>query len=180
MGFLGAKDFGFLPSGSGGGSSVVVITKKCSIPIGTSIVDTSAKLGYNSAFYNYTLYDCTNYVSGTLIAVWNPQTNQIQWSETTTNSIGNTTGYFLTDNLGNFIVDNLGNFITIAGVSFTFTIVGNAVNLNVIVPTTGWKMTYSKMIFEDCCTTPIVSGAFITTESSEDLITEGGDFLITE
>jgi hypothetical protein len=145
--FLGARDFGFLPSaggGSGGGGQ-----KVCTIVSGTSIVDTSERFGYNSVFYNFAIYDCDNYYAGNLTAVWNPNTGVVQFNETSTNSIGNT-----------------------AGVSISFTIVGNDVNLVITVPTSSWKISFKKTVLEDCCTIPYISGAFITTEAGNPLLTE--------
>jgi hypothetical protein len=44
---------------------------------------------YTSAFYNYTLYDNSNARAGIIVAVWNG--NVVNFNETTTTDIGNTT-----------------------------------------------------------------------------------------
>jgi hypothetical protein len=168
-------------SGSGGGGSTTFI-KLCSIGTGVNIVDTNPKLGYNSLFYDFTLYDCTNYVSGNIVVVWNPSTDQIQFSQTQTLPIGTIpVNNFLVDNLGNFIVTNSGDFIlTSYGLEFGFEIVGNSVNTILYTNNSSWKLNLQKTLFEDCCTTPVVSGAFIITENNNDIITENDDYLITE
>ncbi len=168
--------------GGGGGGGSISFKKLCSIPAGFSVIDISPKLGYNSAFYNYTIYDCTNSYSGVIAVNWNPSTNQISWNETSTVPIGVIpSGSFLVDNLGNFIVDNLGNFIvTTQPVALSFTIVGNDVNLVLYANNTSWKASLSKILLEDCCTSPYVSSGLLTTQNNEPLLTESNDNLITE
>jgi hypothetical protein len=122
-------------------------------------------MGYNTVIYNFSITDCTNYYAGTLVAVWNPTTAEIQFTETATSSIGDT-----------------------SGVSFSFSISGNSVNLIVTVPTSSWKFSYTKSVLQDCCTNPYVSGQRITTEASDPIVTEDypseeiitnlGDFLV--
>ncbi len=152
---FGSRNTGFFLGRSGGGSGGGS-TKICTIANGTSTIDTTERFGYNAVFYSFSVYDCTNFYAGNLVAVWNPTTGQIEFTETTTNSIGNT-----------------------SGVSFNFTITGNDVNLVITVPSSSWKFSYIKNILEDCCTTPYVSGALIITEDgnsppNEEIITEGG------
>ena len=139
-------------SGGGGGTS----SKVCAITSGGDIIDTNDKIGFNSVFYNYSVYDCSNYVAGTLIAVWNPQSNAVEFSNTTTSSIGNTDA-----------------------VTFAFQSVGNSINLVMYAPDNTWKYSFRKITLDDCCTVPYISGAFILTQSGSELITESGDFLIT-
>jgi hypothetical protein len=146
------------------------ITKLCSIASGTSIIDTSERFGYNAVFYNFTITDCTNYYAGVLTAVWDALTGTITFTETSTSSIGNT-----------------------SGVSFSFTITGNDVNLVVSVPSALWKFSFTKTVLEDCCTMPYFSGAYIITEDgnsppnerivtedlpSQEIINNLGDFLV--
>jgi hypothetical protein len=181
--FIGGDSFSFIGGGGGGGgSSPISLIKTCSIPTGVTIVDSTPKLGNNSIFYNYTLYDCTNFVSGTIVVVWNSSTNQISYNETSTVPIGTIPmDEFLIDNLGDFIVDNLGNYIIVAyGVGISFEIVGNSVNMVLTTINSDWKINLSKIVFEDCCTIPYVSEALITTENGLDLVTENDDYLITE
>lgn len=157
-GFNGNTSFGFGSGGgtSGGGTSIVTSGKICSIASGTSIIDTIPVLGYNSAFINYSLYDCTNYVAGQLTIVWNPTTGQFQFNNVTTNDVGST-----------------------AGASLSVSIIGNSVNIIATVPNANWKYSYYKVVNADCCTVPIDSALFITTENGLDLTTELGEFLVT-
>ena len=182
MASFGNTNQGFGGTGGSGGGGSMSFKKVCSIGTGTNIVDTSPKLGYNSAFYNYTIYDCTNSYSGVIAVNWNASTNQISWNETSTVPIGTIPGpVFLVDNLGNFIVDNLGNFIVVTQpVSITFTIVGNDVNLILYANNSNWKISLSKILLEDCCTSPYISSANIVTQSNQQLLTENNEYLITE
>lgn len=165
-GFLGAKDFGFLPAstGGGGGGGNTTSGKVCMISSGTSTIDTTDRYGYNAVFYQFTITDCTNYYSGNLVAVWNADTGSIEFTETSTSSIGNT-----------------------AGVSFAFTMPQENVNLRVTVPSNQWKFSYTKTVIEDCCNSPLVSEVITTeddipiaTESlpSQEIISNLGDFLV--
>jgi len=176
------QGFGGTGSGSGGGGGSISFIKLCSIGAGVNIVDTNPRLGYNSLFYDFTVYDCTNYLSGNIVVVWNPNTSQIQFTQTQTLPIGTIpVDNYLVDNSGNFIVTNSGDFIlTSYGLEFDFQIVGNSVNTILYTPNTNWKLNLQKTLFEDCCTTPVVSGAFITSQDNIDIITENGNFLVTE
>ena len=156
--FLGGDNLSFISGGGGGGgNNPITIIKTCSIPTGVTIVDSTTKLGNNSVFYNYTLYDCSNFVSGTIVVVWRNRTNQISYYETATVPIGNTNG-----------------------ATIGFEIVGNSVNMVLTTNNSSWKINLSKIVFQDCCSIPYVSEAKITTESGLDLITENNDYLITE
>jgi hypothetical protein len=162
--FLGARDFGFISSGGGGGGNSAS-GKICSIASGTTTIDTTDRFGYNAVFYSFAVYDCTNYYAGNLVAVWNATTGQLEFTETSTSSIGNT-----------------------SGVSFSFTITGNDVNLVITVPSSSWKFSYVKNYLEDCCTSPYSPEAFIITEGGDPIVTEDtpsqqiinnlGDFLV--
>jgi hypothetical protein len=182
--FLGGDNLSFISGGAGGGggTSPITLIKTCSIPTGVTIVDSTIKLGNNSVFYNYTLYDCTNFVSGTIVLVWNSSTNEISFNNTSTMPIGSIPiDEFLVDNLGDFIVDNLGNYIIVAvGVAISFEIVANSVNMVLTTNNSDWKINLSKIVFEDCCSSPYISEAIITTEDGLDLITENNDILITQ
>ena len=121
------------------------------IPNGTSIADTTLQYGNNSVFYNYTASDCTNYISGTIVIVFNQATG-----------IAITTTPLVT----------LGSS---AGLSFSATIVSSTVNLNITVPSPNWNLNLSKIVFVNLCEG--VCPALIT-ESGDDLITESGDTII--
>lgn len=176
------QGFGGTGGSGGGGGGSISFKKVCTIGTGTNIVDTSPKLGYNSAFYNYTVSDCTNSYSGAIAVNWNGSTNQISWNETSTIPIGTIPGpTYLVDNLGNFVVDNLGNFIVVyQPISIVFQIVGNDVNMILYTNNSGWKISISKILLEDCCTSPYVALANITTQNNEPLLTESNNNLITE
>jgi hypothetical protein len=136
----------------------ITTAKICTIPlIGINIVDTTPKLGYNAAFYNFTISDCVNSYSGTLTVNWNGTTDEISWNETSTTPIGSILPpTYLVDNSGNFIVDNNGNFIVVTdGIYLAFEIVSNDVNLIFYTDSVDWKISFSKIVLEDCCTSPI-------------------------
>jgi hypothetical protein len=161
---FGSRNTGFF-WGKGGGSGGGGSTKICTIANGTSTIDTTDRFGYNAVFYSFSVYDCTNYYAGNLVAVWNPTTGQLEFTETSTSSIGDT-----------------------SGVSFSFTITANDVNLVITVPSSSWKFSFIKNFLEDCCTSPYLSEAFIITEGGDPIVTEDlpsqeiinnlGDFLV--
>jgi len=54
---------------------------------------------YNSAFFNYSIFDNSNARAGIIVAAWNG--NNINFNETTTADIGNTSDVFFNVNLSN-------------------------------------------------------------------------------
>lgn len=137
-------------------ASPITVSKVCQLASGTTTIDSSEKLGYTSAMYNYVVSDCTNRRAGTIIVVWD-QFGNIDWNEVSTVDIGDT-----------------------SAVTFSVAISGNSINLVGSLPTLNWKFSFSKVVLPDCCSLPYVSGANITSESNQDLITEGGLIFITE
>jgi hypothetical protein len=65
---------------------------------GTSVIAYVDKVIYTGAFYDYTISDGINFRAGTITAVWNATTNNINSSDTVNASLGNTAGViFSTD-----------------------------------------------------------------------------------
>jgi hypothetical protein len=56
---------------------------------GTTVVHSLQSGSFNSAFYNYTVYDNLNSRAGIIVATWRDQ--NIKFNETTTTDVGNTT-----------------------------------------------------------------------------------------
>jgi hypothetical protein len=150
-GFNSTGTFGF---SGGSGFGYPSPTKICTIASGTSVIDTSPRFGFNSAFYQFSVTDCTNYYAGNFVAVWDATTGQVQFTETSTSSIGSTTG-----------------------VSLSFECDTDTANLIITVPTADWKFTFVKTILTDCCTDNV---EFLITEIGDYLITESGLYLVTE
>ena len=137
-------------------TSPITVSKVCTLASGTTTVDSSDRLGYTSATYNYVVSDCTNRRAGTITIVWDSFSN-LDWNEVSTVDIGDT-----------------------SAVTFSVVISGNNVNLVGSLPSSDWKFSFSKVVLPDCCSIPYVSGSNITSESDQDLITEGGLIFITE
>ena len=137
-------------------SANIVISKLCTIPAGSSIVDSSEKLGYTSAIYNYAVSDCTNKRAGTITIIWDKFGN-IDWNEVSTVDIGDT-----------------------SGVVFSANQIGNNTNLVGFFPSSIWKFSFSKIVLPDCCSFPYYPNSYITSESGENIITENSLILITE
>ena len=164
--FLGGDGFTFMSGGGGATTSSTTTTttypltisgKVCDIPSGTSIIDQTLKYGYSGVTYNYSISDCTNKRAGVIQAVYNALTDTVEWYDNSTLDLGNT-----------------------SSVSFSFTVSLNEIDLNVTVPDATWTFTYYKVIVQDCCTAPYISGAFILSQAGDYMTTEAGDFLITE
>ena len=139
---------------SGAGANLLQIVP---IPNGTSVVDTTPQYGNNSIFYDYTASDCTSYVSGRVVVVFNQ----------------GATIYYNVNPVVGFGPDG-------ESVSFTATLVSGFVNLNIIVPSSNWNLNLSKIVFLDLCTPAPYECPAIATENGDDLITESGDIITIE
>jgi hypothetical protein len=67
-------------------------------PVTNQVVATFATASYDSAHFDYVVKDGTNYRTGTVMTVWN-SSNGIEFTDTSTNDIGNTLGVVFTPDL---------------------------------------------------------------------------------
>lgn len=72
------------------GATPPIIAENTDIDVGTEVVDSFSDLLADSCNWEYRVTDGTNFRSGTIIAVWNASTNTVEYTETTTSDIGDT------------------------------------------------------------------------------------------
>jgi hypothetical protein len=65
------------------------------VDTGTEIVATVSTGSYSAAFFDYYISSASNYRAGTVTAVWQPGTVNIEHTDVSTNDIGNTSGVTL-------------------------------------------------------------------------------------
>jgi len=85
------------------------------IDSGTEVVATVATGSYDAAFFDYVVKNGANYRAGTVMAVWQQGTSNVEYTDTSTNDLGNT-----------------------AEVVFTVDLVGGNARLKATVTTNNW------------------------------------------
>ena len=74
---------------------------KAGVSIGTEVIATVSTGSYNAAFFDYYISSASNYRAGTVTSVWQPGTANIEFTDVSTNDIGNTLGLNMTVDLLN-------------------------------------------------------------------------------
>lgn len=73
-------------------SSLYTTGSNPDVDTGTEIVATVATGSYSAAFFDYYISSASNYRAGTVTSVWQPGTTNIEFTDVSTNDIGNTSG----------------------------------------------------------------------------------------
>lgn len=66
------------------------------VDTGTEVVATVGTGSYDAAFFDYVVKKSTNYRAGTVMAVWEAGTTNVEFTDTSTNDLGNTTDVVFT------------------------------------------------------------------------------------
>ena len=94
----------------------LITTKKSTLTAGvTTSIYSIATASYNSAYFDYNAINATDARAGSIMAIWNG--GNFEFTETTTNDIGNTTG-----------------------LTFSFSLGAGFANLRALASSTGWTI----------------------------------------
>jgi len=69
------------------------------VDVGTEVVATVTTGSYDAAFFDYVVKNGANRRTGTVMAVWEPGTTNVEFTDTSTNDLGNTTDIVFTVDL---------------------------------------------------------------------------------